>query len=192
MTKKLSIVFFAILILFIFSGSVFAVNAEYDADHYVEITRTSGLGTTVYRITANEDFYCIPKNLNGTYYWVVYNLAGEPIPASCYTNGAFDYDRAPGVTILSVRFSGLGNGTDRVTDSKGTVILYKDENKTDSFFQQAPRLVPILIPQRGAMGEILQQVVAIVPLILVVVVSFLGLRKAWRLLSTLLHRCLIS
>lgn len=57
-----------------------------------------------------------------------------------------------------------------------------------AFFRHS-RLYPLMA--KVEMAGVLQEIVWIIPLILVVVVSFLGLRKALKLLSRLLHRCLI-
>ena len=51
------------------------------------------------------------------------------------------------------------------------------------------KLAPVVEKVEVEMGTVLLEIVKIIPLILVVVVSFLGLRKALRMLSTLLHRC---
>ena len=77
-------------------------------------------------------------------------------------------------------------------------ICYPDG---EVFFQSpVPKLTlrPILeqTNQEGTnlveeMPKVMQEITTIIPLTLVVVVSCLGLRKALRMLSTLLHRCLI-
>ena len=88
-----------------------------------------------------------------------------------------------------------------------THIFYSDFDiyySTGELFFQSPvpkqtsTLRPILeqTNQEGtnlleAMPKVMQEITTIIPLTLVVVVSCLGLRKALRMLSTLLHRCLI-
>lgn len=68
------------------------------------------------------------------------------------------------------------------------VISYEDRSTV--FFQQTlegqttmSRMVILAHPE-----ELMKEIVKILPLILVVVVSLVGLRKAWRLLSNLLHQ----
>lgn len=58
----------------------------------------------------------------------------------------------------------------------------------DIFFQCAPlvRLVPIM--KQVEMGATIIQIIQLLPTILVVVVSFLGFRKALRILSKVLHQ----
>lgn len=67
-------------------------------------------------------------------------------------------------------------------------IYYNDGSL---FFPLTPlkRMAPIVA--QVEMGEIMKEIIKILPLILVVVVSLVGLRKALKMLSTLLHRCLI-
>jgi len=60
------------------------------------------------------------------------------------------------------------------------------------FFLPAPLTHLAQVVEKVEMEETLKEIIQILPLILVVVVSFLGLRKALQMLSTLLHRCLIT
>lgn len=75
------------------------------------------------------------------------------------------------------------------SDSEYSIPLNTEGN---SFFLKAPLTVAkTLIVERVEMEVVLQEIVKILPLIIVVVVCFLGLRKALQILSTLLRRCLI-
>lgn len=71
-----------------------------------------------------------------------------------------------------------------------SVDIYKDVNKNEIFFQKPPipALVEIMKQEKAEMKTI-QEILGILPLILVVVVSFLGLRKALSWLLTLLRHC---
>lgn len=60
-----------------------------------------------------------------------------------------------------------------------------------SFFCRTPPTHLGLVVEEAKPETILSEILWIIPLILVVVVSFLGLRKALKLLLRLLHRCLI-
>lgn len=64
--------------------------------------------------------------------------------------------------------------------------IYTDVNKSDVFFQVSPlaQVVGVELVQKKTTREIL----GVLPLILVVVVSFLGLRKALRMLLSFLRR----
>lgn len=67
--------------------------------------------------------------------------------------------------------------------------IYTGENHDEVFFWGTPqgRLAPIM--SQVEMKTVLLEIIKVLPMILVVVVSFLGLRKALRMLSTLLRRC---
>lgn len=185
--KKLTLVFLIVLFLLCFSVFVSASDETipYDSAHYVEFVKPDG---GVRRICTNEDFYTTLVWRGNHEYLSVYSLATEEIiPCAVYRDGSSNVTMTNGSAVIQINYF------DRYefTDSKGTVFCYgneADEGINDVFFHQAPRLVPIILQERGAMMETLLQIVKIVPLILVVVVSYLGLRKAWRILSTLLHQ----
>lgn len=69
--------------------------------------------------------------------------------------------------------------------------VYTDINKTDLFFQLPVveevqgTIAPLL--EKEKMGEVLKEIVAILPLIVSVLVSLIALRKAWQVLSTFLR-----
>lgn len=61
-------------------------------------------------------------------------------------------------------------------------------NSSDVFFQNTP-LVPLgEIVEEAPTGEVMSQIIQILPMILVVVVSLVGLRKALQILSQILHK----
>lgn len=185
--KKLTLVFFIILFLLCFSVFVSASDdvIPYDSAHYVEFINSDG---EVRRICTNEDFYTTLVWRGNHEYLNVYSLATEEIiPCAVYRDGSSNVTMTSGSAVLQINYF------DRFefTDSKGTVFCYgneADEGINDVFFQQAPRLVPIVVQERGAMMETLLPIVKILGTILVVVVSYLGLRKALRMLSRLLHQ----
>lgn len=180
--KKIIIVFLVFVILLLFTIDVSAV--DYDSAHYVDIQREGGYYIDTFRICCYEDFYLYDR---GNGYWSTYAIGSDKvIPCSVYKNGEIQYGgEVPGGSVLSNQFV---SGKDEVVDSAGTVFIYKDTTKTDTFFHQAPLLVEILMPERGAMRTVLQEIVNILPMILVVVVCYLGLRKAWSILSHLLQK----
>jgi len=93
-------------------------------------------------------------------------------------------------------------GSNNVIGGFTNVPVYTDNTYSTFFFPEviAPEEIPpemeqvetILATAVGDKQEImkgvLQEIINLLPLIIVVVVSFLGLRKALKLLSTLLHR----
>lgn len=186
MSKKIS--FFILVLLFLLFLSVGVSASEvipYDSEHYVEFINSDG---NTRRICTNEDFYTTLVWSGSHEYLNVYSLATEEfIPCAVYRDGSSNVTMTNGSAVLRIDYF------DRYefTDSKGTVFCYGNEDNegiNDVFFHQAPRLVEIVVQERGAMRETLLQIVKILPMILVVVVSFLGLRKCFSFLSTFLHK----
>lgn len=67
--------------------------------------------------------------------------------------------------------------------------IYQADKETVFFSGIHPQLTPLQeIVQGAKMEKTIQPIIAIIPMILVVVVSLIGFRKAWALLSKLLHR----
>lgn len=66
--------------------------------------------------------------------------------------------------------------------------VYSGASRDIVFFQVPPQGILAPIVEETKAEVILQEVVQLLPMILVVVVSFLGLRKALQILSTLLRR----
>lgn len=179
MNKKITLVFLIILFLFILTCTSYGAVANYESEHYIEWTDKSGL---VKRICTNEDFYIKSRWINNREYFDVFSLSTETsLRCSVYIDGVLEYDNVASAVTGADYFN-----SSMVNSSKGNVFVYSSDGK--EVFQQAPRLVGIVVQERGAMKETLFQIVAILPLILVVVVSLVGLRKAWSLLSTLLHK----
>lgn len=85
-------------------------------------------------------------------------------------------------------------------DKGNNEYLFKNikayDNDTLFFLPTPPPPTPLThlapVVEKVEMEETLKEIIQILPLILVVVVFFLGLRKALQMLSTLLHRCLIT
>lgn len=74
----------------------------------------------------------------------------------------------------------------------GNVDVYKDSSFNDlyyskDFFCLTPETALAKITRESHPEEVMIQILKIIPLILVVVVSFLGFRKAWSLLSKILR-----
>lgn len=68
------------------------------------------------------------------------------------------------------------------------IDIYNGIKSDDIFFQAPPQGILAPIVEGTKMETTLQEVIHLLPLIIVVVVSFLGLRKALQMLSTLLRR----
>ena len=76
-----------------------------------------------------------------------------------------------------------------------TVDIYSDVNKSnitlegsESFFPQPPATLEEIMKQEAEQKATMQEILGILPMILSVLVSLLALRKALRMLLTLLHQ----
>ena len=179
MSKKLTLVFLIILFLLCFTVVSFGATAEYNSEHYIDWTDRD---VNVKRICANEDFYIKARWISNREYFDVFSLSTETsLRCSVYVNGSLEYDNVASAVTGADYFS-----SSMINSTSGNVYVYSSEG--EELFHRAPRLVAIVIQNRGAMKETLLEIVKILPMILVVVVSFLGLRKCFSFLSTLLHK----
>ena len=224
MTKKLSIVFLIIIILFSFATTSFASDTSYSP--YIEDLIEENSNLPYYVILQNPDTseYFLIFSSNESAIWggtdIVFGGFNNKNTKFYKFNGASWVNFQP--TIISTRrpyyieeMNGChwyvfynayneydqlvvewGEGTNSAIKFSNYDIIHID-NDNQVFFQQTPLqgyLMTEVMPKalEGVQLEtLITQIVKIVGLTLVVVVSYLGLRKAWRLLSTLLRRCLI-
>lgn len=123
----------------------------------------------------NADSFTVEKTEDGKYHFLKCN--DDCLFILDYNNGEFvwhDFSRdgftmdADSYVIYSTRDIKYSNG--------------------DTFFYVAPLATLPQVVQVVELGEVLQEIVKIIPTILVVVVSLVGLRKALRMLLTVLHR----
>lgn len=227
MTKKLSIVFLIIIILFLFATTSFANDTSYSP--YIEDLIEENSNLPYYVILQNPDTsdYFLIFSSNASAIWggndVVFGGFNNKNTKFYKFNGASWVKFSPTVYFDSIQreycieemegchwyvFYNAYNEYDQLVvewgEGSNSAIKFSNydiidtENDNQVFFQQTPLqgyLRTEIMPEalEGVQLETLTiQIVKIVGLTLVVVVSFLGLRKAWRLLSTLLHRCLVE
>ena len=226
MTKKLSIVFLIIIILFSFATTSFASDTSYSP--YIEDLIEENSNLPYYVILQNPDtseyflifssnesaIWCGTdivfggfNNKNTKFYkfngasWVKFNPTMyydknkreycieemEGCHWYVFYNAYNEYDQ------LVVEW---GEGSNSALKFSNYDIIDTD-NDNQVFFQSTPLVgylrteVMPLAMDNVHLEDLRIPIVQIVVLTLVVVVSYLGLRKAWRLLSTLLRRCLI-
>ena len=205
--KKLSIVFLVILFLFILTSSCFAsIDFNYKnedvslPDIPLDEHCTSTIRVNPYILRWDEYWGCysfwICKSWNNStsYFYADNGDIGRPK----YINFK-DFNGNNG-TFLCYRLDSDGKWkfieeTKRInTDGDFSSIaisskdIYKDEEKSEIFFQVTSLTHLGEIVKEAEPQETIMEIVKILPLILVVVVSYLGLRKALRLLSMLLHQ----
>ena len=66
--------------------------------------------------------------------------------------------------------------------------IYTDINKTNFFFQKPEETELVQMMKQVEMKEVMKEIVGILPLILAVMVLYLGLRKGLQVLSKVLHK----
>lgn len=175
----LFIFLFLILILFFLSNSSFAVeelplsNQQYESINKI----FNDNNYTFYFVNQHYEVYFIHCPTDVRFYVRSGTLFCEK---SSYTWYKYDLNSLKNTWSGS---SSNGHGGFASLMMSNTNV-YSDNTFSDFFFKP-----PILMMELGGMKmEVLMEVVKILPLIIVVVVSFLGLRKAWKLLSMLLHQ----
>ena len=206
--KKLTLVFLVILFLLIFNTFSFATYFEGDDnDHgYYYSTFPDELLEKVMDLDewSSNDYGCFGFHYKAIDGYRVIFIENKDNNKTCYIDTSLGYGSREGIKLdsgniiyyeFSSDFSFLGRNEVKIghyTEDKGNdEYLFRNINAYDGdilFFLGAPLSTLALIVERTETQGILAQIVAILPLILVVVVSFLGLRKAWSLLSTLLHQ----
>lgn len=199
--KKLSIVFLVITILLLFSINV---QASSDTVHFVHGDETVDLPTYVENLGDNfNKYHYFIFDLSGTYYLYV-------CTDSLAYKATYEYRSSRNQHKFMVRDENENNlesswyyynGTSWIFQNGGTGAVFNGDLTmlvstidiynygTDELFFRLPPLSSLAkVVEETETERTLQQIVAIIPMILVVVVCFLGLRKALRMLSGLLHQ----
>lgn len=185
--KKVLLLLLIFLILFIFSSNIFAVVLDVN-------------GSQVELPDINFKHYVVLKGDN-YYLMALDDVYSESANVCKADNSSYKY--CEGVTtsndnylIKFPYYSLNGNEWNLVTSvsnwtASGLSVIYSTENiyyNDEIFFQKAPQGVLTQIVEQVEMREVMTEIVKIIPLIIVVVVSFLGLRKALQMLSKVLHQ----
>lgn len=117
---------------------------------------------------------------------------GTYTSSTCAVAPSYSYKIETGKDWAKESDSGVVGVTSRVTVVACTTdIYYRDfEGKLDDepFFQPTPQVVLAPQVEKIQLSQTLEEVLGILPLILVVVVSFLGLRKGLKMLVTFLRQ----
>lgn len=157
---------------------------------YIAHPTNSSSELTVMFLKYSDDLKVYVDNFSGSEYRVYYNKSVQRVNYSYYKNG----------TTLNKNWSGNASsdtfGYSSTAEFYSNFDIYNDNTYTTLFFQvpvvEEPTqetqgiIAPLLDQQK--MEETTLQIRVIIPLIIVVVVSFLGLRKALKMLSQILHR----
>lgn len=199
------------ILLSVFILSIFLISNVSCASSVVLDGKSYDIPDGIEKLVTNigDDGYIIFKNLTTNEFYVVYCPDFETKDAYFsidkngneyivyYTNSenwhrAYygHYDTSSSKWVYDGYWGGSaydGKTYSNVIFLTSTHTVYK-YGSSDIFFQipQTTKLGEIV--EKAEMKETLTQIILILPLILVVVVSLIGFRKAWALLSKILHR----
>lgn len=206
--KKLTLVFLVILFLIGFVNVSFASDTETVPDGFIELdcnasfSRLDSLVLPDFSDIVNPYIgkYIICET-SGNYCLFVLSDIDKAISVDGEANGVYFYSNDG--TLLNVpiyifpkdssgsewTFFGADNHVYGVYYEQHVwrINIYNPDGTT-FFFTTAQESPLAKVVKEAETQEVIQQIVMILPLILVVVVSFLGLRKAWAVLSHLLMR----
>ncbi len=213
--KILYICLFFIFFLILSSGCSFAFSSKDENDYgYYYSTFPSEVFEKVKLLDewGRENWSCFGFRCNyknGSNYRVVF-FDNSVKDASAYVHSSWDSGKYDAVHLSNPQSKEMfiydyDSNYNFIESSTSTLKEYSERNVTHEylfryinaydddklFFQSTPLTIVAQAVEKVEMKATIQEIIMIIPLILVVVVSFLGLHKALRMLSMLLHRCLI-
>jgi hypothetical protein len=176
---KRKILLFSFLLIMLFNVMTFATTGVAPTGKLPDNVTTSSKyiqfdsGGTTYVCTSVDP-------TNGYFYIDTSNQLRSSVNWSYYYWDTAGYYRQNAVG------SSYNQCTDKtsMTNIKGTLSIYSDVNKT-GFFTKVP--VPPIV-QAEVLTPVLGQIIALLPILIPVVIGFLGLRKGLVMLSEVLHR----
>ena len=199
MTKKISILFLVIILFFIFSTQSFAsINAwgkEFpdfpegweEAEYKIIVLYEAQNRFDLLFWSGDEGYFSIENKYNSPslvippgfsrYTWYPENTSNWVVNNSDDKSKEFYFQQWASEGYV-------GSGAKDMVYSNFTI---KNIDTDEDFFYQTP-LTTFSNWQSTIGGTVWQTAVKVIVLTLVVVVSYLGLRKGWQTLSTLLHR----
>ena len=213
--KKIYIIL-VFLFLFIFSKKVYATNytgepsreellllidTAVEGSGYIDIDNidfticydSENDEINLFFIGKNSNYYFDSYGVNGELQWY---LKGDVVTWCRYDRNQnctmWDYKNDGSIyTFSSCSFYNVLYSTVDIYAYETKNYIKQESNCTYDFFQIPPSIaeeVVIPVVEPVIMEKTLQEIILLLPLIIVVVVSFLGLRKGLRLLLTILHK----
>lgn len=193
---KSLLIIVALVVFFISSSSV---SAATDLVTYTDFDSTSSFNAPV--IDNNYYPYYFVHNAYGTCYTILDDINGyfylsssnpRRICASCSSKCYFLNNSGDGWYVAATNSPGQVSSVDSVDSDFGIIdfhcIVYTDISKNEVFFLVPPQTLAEVLVMEGTQQITLKEILSILPLILVVVVSFIGLRKAFRMLLKLFRK----
>lgn len=175
--------FLPILSVFLFILFVFFTNVKATSDIPdipSTIDTSNGYVVSLYY---GVYYLCIPEKPN-TYFYI---YSGSRLAVSEFN--MIEYKYSNGEWIQNRIYYNLSDSLPDAHDIyASSVDIYTDSSCSDVFFYRPPATLEEIMRVEAYKKATIQEILGVLPLILVVVVSFLGLRKALSWLSTLLRR----
>lgn len=203
--KIILISFLLIIILLFFNSDVFATTNKYYHENYQNNDIVTMVPEDVLdKFYASEqynsgDYYLMVTKNDITTYKVYLFPKTELDKSKIYCDGSKFYFNpvVSGVLVYKATSDGIGSLIGRYNFTKEIYMhtsanlfysdfnVYSDNSYTSFFFLQRGIVADKL---RGMKMEPLMEIVKLVPLIIVLMVSFLGFRKGLQVLSSILHK----
>ena len=202
--KIILISFLLIIILLFFNSDVFATTNKYYHENYqnndiVTMVPEDVLDKFYASEKYNSSYYLMVTKNDITEYKVYLFPKTELDNSKVYCDGSYFYfsPSVSGVSVYKATSDGIGSLIGRYNFTKERYMhtsanliycdfnVYTDDSYTSFFFLQRGIVADKL---RGMKMEPLMEIVKLVPLIIVLMVSFLGFRKGLQVLSTILHK----
>ena len=196
--NKIFILFIIILSIFGFlCGSVYATEDTEAVENYT-FTGFDGV---------SYDLLTLPEGVNNYTHYVIVKTSTEQFAIFCF-NETLDISKTSGFVlngdsgttgkVFILNGSSWLEYAEQGTYSfgEGSAFIYscpdltqysEELNSAEDFFLNPQTVLPPVV-EKIRLGTVLQEVVAILPIILVIIVGLIGLRKALKFLSTVLHR----
>ena len=208
--KKVYVLIISLLIVFVLTSNVLGASVKCPLDNCnntLDMIYPDGFNTfiptddgthkhvnNIFLVKLQDDYYivvtCSYEDNHKTEKLYIDNdtLATTP---GCYMYAYFKYNFSNNnwdyIGWNGNMSSFLPNVVQNATFVSSTTTIYTDSNLNKIFFQATPLRVAIAPVEVEENKEIAKEIAEVLQLILVVVVSFLGLRKALSWLSTLLR-----
>lgn len=193
--KNLFVVLLITLILLFFSvSSCFAVYLPSSMENFND----------------SNGYYIVFKDIEGNYFLVttktqlnyqdygdycVFWNAGGSVNIYEWQNDNWIFRTGTSNTSVSYLVAQRNNSCLRVDDYGSSISLVASsydisftQNLSNVFFQKTPLGIVARQVEKVQTSQVMKEIMGVLPLIIVVVVSLVGLRKALQMLSTLLHK----
>lgn len=197
--KLLPILSVFLLVVFIFTSSVFAATdlftyTDFDSDNTFDAPVINNNDYPYYFVhNSYGTCYTILDDINGYFY--LGSTSPRRIYASCSSKCYFINSSGDGWYLVASNPSGQVSNVDSVDEDFGIIdfhcTVYTDINKSEIFFQAPPQITTILVEEteRVQIAEQLKtMIVGFLKYLIVLVISLIAFWKGWQFLLTQLKK----